>query len=526
MSVGATTHFVLRPTNFATEVIDMTETVDWGGSATDIHWEWRGKPDPGGGAEPRRTLHVEAKLHSFEALSGTVSHSVTWDNPGDWTVIARVQRTGVIYQCELSVLPRSEIIGWSKAWPENQADPHAAAQWGRQTLGLMDEFMGLLVLTGRAMDEATARRHATQRLQLSQYLDGLEKLLIGVPHSQLSFIRGVWVARTVDDVADDLVAVRVILYKTVHPGQRPRWHLVDWTNPTSSRALAVHVGQMMDDASSIKAAIASWETSNQYPAGTIEFEVDGMAGYHLVRAYDDPAARNLTITTTDDFALRTADILGWLSMGTFVLALVAIATGIGSVAAPALLAVSAATGAGSGAAHIVYLINAGNDSWRAYALDALSIAGNLLGLRGGAFKLMGTAPIKIGAAKTTKYVVMGEMMTNGAELMLVAESTHTQLGKLADDPTKTPQEKIEEATKLVSVAIGTSALLVWSVRQNATDLKNIDNFLKSAIDPDPSWRGHIESGKDPAEVQDVVVHNAKRVPDQALLYRDVRELRV
>src|SRR5690606_20424652 len=58
-------------------------------------------------------------------------------------------------------------------------------------------------------------------------------------------------------------------------------------NPTCERGMAIHDGHSMEDAASIQLAIEHWAANSQYPSGTLKVEVNGWAGYWLVRAKDD-----------------------------------------------------------------------------------------------------------------------------------------------------------------------------------------------------------------------------------------------
>jgi len=529
VSVGVTTSFELAPANFATDALDPFETVAWAAYRLDVTWQVDEGPD---GRTATFASDTEV-LQSTEQSSR--SWSVTWSKPGLWDVMARVERTGELFHAMQEVLPRAEFVMRSKAWPKEAEDPHAAADWGRHVLESMIELGALRTpddtsaeasrndeesrgdFVPKPMTVKEQRRHEGEVQKMRQFVAGLEGLLLGVPDDQLSFIRGVW-APAVVDKDHRPIPLRAFLYKVKHPAPGPIWVLVDWTNPTCNRSLAVHTGGAMTDAASIELALQRWSERCQYPAGFIEIEVDGWAGYALVRAKNDGNARRRSLSTPNHaLALTIADILGWVSLGAFVLGIIAASTGIGAAFTPALFAVSSLSGAASGAFQTIYLINTGSENWRAYVLDALTIAGNLLGLRGSAFKLFGTAPIRIGSALTTERVVFGELATTTAELYFIAEGTFNEFQKILHAAELTPKEQFDAATRLLGAAAGT-ALLAWSARQNVEDIVNMRRFLDSAIKPEPIWRGHVEAGKTESEHMDIRVHSAQAFPDQALFY--------
>src|SRR5690606_35275610 len=125
-------------------------------------------------------------------------------------------------------------------------------------------------------------------------------------------------------------------------------------------------------------------------------------------------------------------------------------------------------------------------------LDALSIAGNLLGLRGTAFKMFGTAPINVGMAEGTKFVLWAELGTTSAEIVFVTESAHNRIQEIRKDPSLTPREQLEQATKEAAAAIASTGLLVWSAKQTAEELERLKVFLESADKRPPGWVGHAD----------------------------------
>lgn len=514
VTTEATTHFVLRPMNYVVEVIDQIEEVTWMALRVEESWT-----DEDG--EARVTYDQEV----IGPKRGTVSWSVTWRTEGTWHILATVTRTQEMHLATMEVLARDKIIARSHAWPKVYADPHATADWAGQQLSA-ELSLTEKRLTEGTMNDAVFRRSAKETQDLTAYLRGLERLLYGVPEKDLSYARGTWTPKIIDDASQgsqDIVQVHAFLYKFEHPAGH-QWVLVDWTNPTCPQGLAIHHGRGVSDAAAIVHALDTWAENSQYPSGILTLEIDGMAGYHLVRARDNGNARKLTLQTTENTALALSEIMGWVSIGAFVLGVIAVVTGIGAAATPALFVISQAAGATSGAAHMIYLVNTGSENWRTFTLDALSITGNLFGLRGSMFQYFGTAPIRIGTAKTTNVALWGEIGVNTVELIFVAESAHDRIGNILDDHSLTPREQLQQGTTAAAEAIVAAGLLGWGIYLGNVEIKHLQRFLESADKPPPGWVGHADEADDPGGTLDAKVHSKPHVPVQSLLFGDFRGL--
>lgn len=138
--------------------------------------------------------------------------------------------------------------------------------------------------------------------------------------------------------------------------------------------------------------------------------------------------------------------------------------------------------------------------------------------------MFGTAPINVGMAERTNFVLWAELGTTSAEIIFVSESAHQRIQDIRKKPSLTPQEQIEQVTKEAATAIASIGLLVWSAKQTKAELANLKAFLESAEKRPPGWIGHADETA--AEQREAILHNKAFPPDQALLFGEYRSLRI
>jgi hypothetical protein len=247
--------------------------------------------------------------------------------------------------------------------------------------------------------------------------------------------------------------------------RRPRWVLVDWTDPSDSRWHGRHEGVGDDDGEAIHQALAGWDRDNRYPEGLVTYQIPaGPLG---------EAQRRRMPTDGKTLADEVQGIFEWVALGGLVVAgALLLFTPVPALASPAL-ATSLLSSTAAAGISIGQRWRAGVFDWREDAFDGLTIVSALFAA-GGAWA-RGARVVLLGhSGETLTRVFIGARV--GADLVqgvLVAEESLREWSALTDDPGLLPDERARKLLALIRNLAASGLLTYVSLRAAASELAHL-----------------------------------------------------
>jgi hypothetical protein len=249
--------------------------------------------------------------------------------------------------------------------------------------------------------------------------------------------------------------------------RRPRWALVDWTDPTDSRWHGCYEGVGDTAAEAIAAALRDWDRGNRYPAGRVVRELPASAFGQAQRAQFQTDGKNL--------GDEVQGVLEWIAVGGLVVAgALLLFTPVPSLAAAALgtsvLSSTAAAGISVGQRWRAGIFDPRQD-----AIDGLTIIGALFGgaaawSRGARVLLRGTT-----GQTLTRVFIGAQIGSDLVQGVLIAEDCLGDWNDLVEDPELLPEDR---ARKLLALfrKLGEAGLLTYiSLRAGVAEMEALND---------------------------------------------------
>ena len=247
------------------------------------------------------------------------------------------------------------------------------------------------------------------------------------------------------------------------------WKVVDWTHPGDKNLDGEYDGKGITNADAARAAIKAWQDGNQYPPGQVLYEVP--AG-----VLDAGVFKSSFNTTGRSFLGKVADFLESASIFLAIVAVILTVAPIpGSQVAAAALWIgifSGALGAAAAGLNIAERHLRGVSDLDADALDALTIAGCMLGFGGTWVRSAKLAMRVSGAAR--EMVLLGEVGVQSVQGVLVVSSSVAEIEQTINDKSLTPDDKIKKLLKVVGALAVQGALLYINIKGTAEDIARIN----------------------------------------------------
>jgi hypothetical protein len=249
--------------------------------------------------------------------------------------------------------------------------------------------------------------------------------------------------------------------------KRPRWVLVDWTDPTDSRWHGSYEGVGDTHAEAIAAALRDWDWGNRYPAGRVVRELPAHAFGEAQRAQMQTNGKSL--------GDEVAGVFEWIAVGGLVVAgALLLFTPVPSLAAAALGASVLSSTAASGIS-VGQRWRAGIFDPRQDAIDGLTIIGALFG--GAAAWSRGARVLLRGpSAETVARIFVGAQI--GSDLVqgvLIAEDCLHDWNDLVEDPELLPEDRSRKLLALFR-KLGEAGLLTYiSLRAGAAEMEALND---------------------------------------------------
>jgi hypothetical protein len=247
--------------------------------------------------------------------------------------------------------------------------------------------------------------------------------------------------------------------------KRPRWVLVDWTDPTDARFHGTYEGGGDSDGEAIDEALDAWDRGNRYPAGLVSFQLPAPAaapGHHQ--------------RTTDGKSLgdEVRGIFDWIAIGGLLVAGALVLFAPVPVLVSGALGTSLLSSTAAAGISIGQRWRAGVFDWRQDAFDGLTIVSALF-TAGGAWVRGARVLLGDQGGRTVTRVFIGARL--GADLVqgvLVAEEALAEWDQLTTQPGLLPEERARRLLALVRNLAATGLLTYVSLRGAAGELANLE----------------------------------------------------
>lgn len=332
-----------------------------------------------------------------------------------------------------------------------------------------------------ALQKIVWRDHGTarSRIQVAHFVRDRGEEVERLVYISLHVARRVTSFAEVDDPVDAPSADDRVYFVTI----------VDWTDPVARGGCGVWRGVDTNQFTAIRSALSHWRTGNRYPEGTVVFDLPGWVDVEFIAADEELPHRFETSGST-----FVEELTAWMDGAALAVGLVAL---VGMVVAPVITPVAGmlwASLAGSSAAAAIRLVDRRLDenvteSWKADALDLLTIAANLAAVPGVAAAWRRGARVMLPAAavKTETGVLqmafVGQVVAEGAQGVLIAADGYEKIQATLDDTSLSASERSRRMLTLLASLALTSALLGASIRGNISELRGLDDALARGIDP-------------------------------------------
>lgn len=395
------------------------------------------------------------------------SWEARWDFPGTHKVICRVQRHRRLspyfelysdeapeyLEYQQTVRSQSEVLSGAFAKAPLPADPQAQLAHLRlyaETLRAAERQPGSARLAPEAME------------RLDEHLQNLGHRLQSSEGHRRHPIRAVHLATA----SAQTTPLNVFASCIARRDGEETWALVDLTNPSDRRLTGEYHGSGPTAREALEHAVAAWERGNRYPQGVLRLQIPDSTGAPLSRDLATDGA-----SFWDSLAEFFHQVGLWSGLGMLGLALTATAAPDGTVSklAAALLWTSILASTTGTAIGLVQRHAEGLSTGGADALDAVSIAGNILGARwllGATVKGLGLAGSRMGTA-----IVIGRIGTDAAQGVLLSTEYAKEYHAILQDPD--PQRRTDQLLRLLSSALVSGGLLLLSMHASRADLAKL-----------------------------------------------------
>jgi hypothetical protein len=263
--------------------------------------------------------------------------------------------------------------------------------------------------------------------------------------------------------------LNVFVSRIAADGGGETWVLVDLTNPTDRRLTGEYTGHGSDAQHAIQSAVAAWDRGNRYPKGRLRVQIPaqtGVSGSPLDQEFQTDGA-----SLWDSIAEFFSQVGFWAGIGTLGAAVAATLAPDPTVskAAAVLLWTSILAGTTGTSIHLLQRHAEGMTTASEDALDALTLASNVLGGRwvlGATVKGMGLAGSRMGTA-----VVLGRIGTDTAQGVLLAAESVKEYQQILAEPD--PKQRTDRLVRFFGqVALG-GGLLILSMHGSRADLQRL-----------------------------------------------------
>jgi hypothetical protein len=272
--------------------------------------------------------------------------------------------------------------------------------------------------------------------------------------------------------------------------KRPRWVLVDWTDPTDSRWHGTYQGVGDTAGEAIADALGTWDRGNRYPPGRLVYELPAPAFSRAQRAHLETDGKSL--------GDEIRGVFEWVAIGGLLVAgALLLFTPVPALAAGAL-GTSVFSSAAAGAISIGQRWRAGLFDLRQDAIDGLTILGALFA-GAGAWARGARVLLRGSSGQTLTRVFIGAQI--GADLVqgvLVAEESLREWDELVEDPELLPEERARKLLALFHKLAAAGLLTYLSLRGSAGELQALNDRPRHV----PSQGSTRPSGEKLADLTD------------------------
>lgn len=386
--------------------------------------------------------------------------NASWNFPGQHVVACRVKHSGgtsdLVFPQPVVSLESELILG--PILPRHEQDALAHFDGVKRTLTMLLDLERMAPTVDAKQEQAKKELEAWK-----SQAERLTFLLSDVAEKHCPTYAVV--AEHLDSGKGERTALRILA--TPVDG---RWFIIDWTEPRDPVLSDRYpTGSTLDSlrfSKTLDGAMEAWKSGNRYPEGGVTYGCD-IPGYAAV------AARSF-LTTGSSFMDSATNVLVTAGMIAGIVALALAPTGASQVAAIAL-ASCILTGTGAGLS-MYDRHERGITDVRADVLDGLTIVSCVLGGVAGSalskFKVGGRVILALQGGAIAR-IIYADLAVSAVQTLIVVESEVERLLKMANDPTRTPQERLIEMLKIVATATASAALLYVNYRVSSSQLTEL-----------------------------------------------------
>jgi hypothetical protein len=248
--------------------------------------------------------------------------------------------------------------------------------------------------------------------------------------------------------------------------KRPRWVLVDWTDPTDTRFHGTYegIGDTPDEA--IRNALADWDAGNRYPVGRLSYELPAHAF--------GQAHRREFATDGKTLGDEIKGVFEWIAIGGLVVAGALLLFTPVPALASAALGTSMLSSTAAATISISQRWRAGIFDWREDAFDGLTIVSNVFAAGSawarGARVLM---QAKSGQAVTRIFVGV-QLGADAVQGVLIAEQSIEEWTALAEAPGLLPEDRERRLRELMRGLTISGLLTYVSLRASKREMEHLN----------------------------------------------------
>ncbi|HEV2701294.1 MAG TPA: anthrax toxin-like adenylyl cyclase domain-containing protein [Steroidobacteraceae bacterium] len=322
-----------------------------------------------------------------------------------------------------------------------------------------------------------------------------------------------------------------------HSPTEQKWLLVDWTNPVDQHRAGEYEGSGATAEEAIREAVRSWHSGNSYYDGLISWEVDKrICGQPLYGKFPTTGA-----STWD----KVSTFFTWVAVGAAVIA--GIVTLILPVPGSQIISAMIWTSIFSSTAAAVINIRErhehGFGSWKADAIDGLTIVANLFG-GAGMWARGCTVVARNAEGAIVKYILVGQIAADGAQGMLLAVDKFDEFNQIMSDASLLPEERAKKLLVLFSEFSVAAVMTYFSIKGTHADLENIAKKPKYVANTDgtgpgqkrlsdlkkedyvldttksPTAEGHTSQGRQKTTIQEEQLRSHSRKQSEPVSFPD------
>lgn len=396
---------------------------------------------------------------------GTADWEATWAFPGNHRILCRVQ-----------TYLREEGGGFKQAAPQyiefqqtvhEPGDVLARALDKQRLHAAPERQMQALLMYQQALRTAeqragSAKRSPKDAAALNSQIEKLRERL----RSSEGRSRYPLKAAHVEAASAKVNPLNVFLARTAQSSGSETWSLVDITNPTDRRLTGEYTGHGKDSKQAIQSALAAWDRGNRYPKGRLRVQVPQETG-----APSDTEFQTDGASFWDSVAEFFSQVGFWAGLGMLgaAVAMTVAPDPTVSKAAAVLLWTSILAGTTGTSISMIQRHAQGMSTAGEDAMDALTLASNLLGGRwalGATVKGLSLAGSRMGTA-----VVIGRIGTDTAQGILLAAESVKEYQQILADPD--PKQRTDRLVQFLGHLALNGGLLTLSMHGNRADLQKL-----------------------------------------------------